>query len=71
MPSKSQKQRALIFAKRNQYGSEENAPKQWKWVFEEGWENKGKLPKKVKKKLKKAKRINEVAKFEEFSKNHL
>ncbi len=50
MPSVSQSQRGLIFSKREKYGSVENAPKKWKWVFEEGWENKGKLPKKKKKK---------------------
>lgn len=49
MPAKSQLQRALIFSKRAKYGSIDKAPKKWKWVFEAGWENKGKLPKKVKK----------------------
>jgi hypothetical protein len=53
MPAKSQQQRKLIFAKRGQYGSESDTPKQWKWVWHEGWENKGKLPKKVRKKKKK------------------
>lgn len=53
MPAKSQSQRGLIFAKRAKYGSVDKAPKKWKWCFEEGWENKGKLPEKVKKKKKK------------------
>jgi len=52
MPAASQQQRGLIFGKRNQYGSIENTPKKWKWVWEEGWENKGKLPKYKKKKKK-------------------
>ena len=47
-PTKSQSQRGLIFAKRNKYGSKENTPKKDKWIWDEGWENKGKLPNKVK-----------------------
>lgn len=59
MPSKSQSQRGLIFGKRSKYGSIENTPKKWKWIWEEGWENKGKLPKK--------KKMNEnVITFSEF-----
>lgn len=50
MPAKSQSQRGLIFARRDQYGSKKNTPKKWKWIWDEDWENKGKLPKKVKKK---------------------
>jgi len=50
MPAVSQKQRGLIFSKRNKYGSKSDTPKKWKWIWEEGWENKGKLPKKKKKK---------------------
>jgi len=66
MPVKSQQQRKFIFAKRGQYGDEKHTPKEWKWVWEPGWENKGKLPKRVKKK-KKNKRINEqVLTFEQF-----
>ena len=49
MPAKSKQQLKLIWAIRRKYGKKKNAPKKWKWVFEEGWENKGKLPKKVKK----------------------
>ena len=49
MPAKSQSQRRLIFGKRGKYGSEKNTPKKWKWIWEEGWENEGKLPKKKKK----------------------
>ena len=45
MPAVSQNQRGLIFGKRNKYGSEENTPKKWKWIWHSGWENKGKLPK--------------------------
>lgn len=45
MPAVSQKQRSLIFGKRNQYKTEEKTPKKWKWIWEEEWENKGKLPK--------------------------
>lgn len=55
MPAKSQQQRGLIFGKRNQYGSKENTPKKWSWIWDEGWENKGKLPRKVKKAKKKVK----------------
>lgn len=42
--AKSQKQRGLIFGKRNQYKSKENTPDKWKWIWDEDWENKGKLP---------------------------
>lgn len=52
MPAKSQAQRGLIFSRRDQYGSKKNTPKKWKWIWDEDWENKGKLPKKVKKKKK-------------------
>jgi len=38
MPSKSEAQRKFIFSKRNEYKSEEKAPKNWKWVFEKSWE---------------------------------
>jgi L-fucose isomerase-like protein len=65
MPAVSQKQRGLIFGKRNQYGSESNTPKNWKWIWKEGWENQGKLPKYKKRKEKK---INEsrIMRFDEF-----
>lgn len=49
MPAKSQNQRGLIFGKRDQYGSKKNTPKKWKWIWDEDWENEGKLPKKTKK----------------------
>jgi hypothetical protein len=69
MPTVSQKQRGLIFGKRNQYGSEAKTPKRWKWIWEEGWENKGRLPK-YKKRNKKniAKNVNEnkIMHFDEF-----
>lgn len=44
MPAVSQKQRGLIFGKRAKYKSEEKTPKKWKWIWEEQWENRGKLP---------------------------
>lgn len=47
MPSKSQAQRGLIFGKRNQYKSKAKTPDKWKWIWDEDWENKGKLPKKI------------------------
>jgi hypothetical protein len=49
MPAKSQAQRGLIFGKRNQYGSKAKTPDKWKWIWDEDWENEGKLPKKKKK----------------------
>ena len=52
MPAKSQAQRGLIFARRDQYGSKKNTPKKWKWIWDEDWENKGKLPKRKRKKKK-------------------
>ena len=60
MPAKSQAQRGLIFARRDQYGSKKNTPKKWKWIWDEDWENKGKLPKKVKKKKKKVNEAYEI-----------
>lgn len=48
MPAKSDAQRGMIFSRRDQYGSKENTPEKWKWIWEKGWENKGKLPAKVK-----------------------
>jgi hypothetical protein len=38
MPSKTEEQRKFIFAKRSQYGSNENTPKDWKWIWESEWE---------------------------------
>jgi len=66
MPSKSQQQRKLIFAKRGRYGSESDTPKKWRFIWEEGWENKGKLPYKVKKKKNKKKYENQVITFSNF-----
>ena len=37
MPAKPKKQLKLIYAKRNQFKSEENTPKKWKWVWSEEW----------------------------------
>ena len=48
MPAKSQAQRGLIFSKRDQYGSKAKTPEKWKWVWDSDFENKGKLPDKVK-----------------------
>lgn len=49
MPAVSQAQRRLIFGKRNQYKTEKRTPKKWKWIWSEDYENKGKLPEKIKK----------------------
>ena len=62
MPAVSQSQRGLIFGKRTKYGSKKNTPKKWKFIWEEGWENEGKLPKK-----KKGKKKNESFIFPKFS----
>jgi len=62
MPVVSQQQRKLIFAKRGQYGSEKKTPDKWKWIWESGWENKGKLPK-----FKRKRKINEVLTFEQHN----
>jgi len=48
MPAKSQAQRGLIFSKRDQYGSKAKTPEKWKWIWDSDYENKGKLPDKVK-----------------------
>lgn len=48
MPAKSQAQRKLIFGKRSQYKNKENTPKKWMWIWDVDFENKGKLPDKVK-----------------------
>lgn len=38
MPAKSRKQQKFIFAKRDEYGSKENTPEKWKWIWEKDWE---------------------------------
>jgi len=38
MPSRSEKQRKFIFAKRGQFKSRDKAPDKWKWVFDKEWE---------------------------------
>jgi len=48
MPAKSQAQRGMIFARRDQYKSKAKTPKKWQWIWDEDFENKGKLPKKIK-----------------------
>jgi len=45
--AKSQAQRGLVFAKRNEYKTEKSTPEEWKWVWGSEWENKGELPDKV------------------------
>jgi len=47
MPAKSESQRKLIFTKRGIYKTKSKTPDKWKWIWEKGWENKGKLPEKV------------------------
>jgi hypothetical protein len=37
MPSKSEAQRKLVFAKRGQYGSKSKTPEDWKWVWNDDW----------------------------------
>lgn len=68
MPAVSQKQRGLIFSKRNQYGSISKTPDKWKWVWEDGWENRGKLPK-FKKNRKKVEKIREsfILSYDKFT----
>lgn len=46
--AKSQAQRGLIFSRREQYKTKEKTPKKWQWIWDEKWENKGKLPEKLK-----------------------
>ena len=48
MPAKSQSQRRLIFGKRNQYKTEDRIPNRCKWIWNDDYENKGKLPEKIK-----------------------
>lgn len=52
MPAKSESQRKMIFAKRDQYKTKENTPKKYKFIWDKDWENKGPLPNKVKKEQK-------------------
>lgn len=47
MPSRSEAQRKMIFAKRNKYKAKENTPAKWLWIWDMGYENKGNLPEKV------------------------
>jgi hypothetical protein len=37
MPAQSKKQLALVYARRNQYGSKEKTPKKWLWVWKPEW----------------------------------
>lgn len=37
MPSKTEKQRRLIYAVRNKYKSKSKTPKKWKWVWGDEW----------------------------------
>jgi len=59
MPATSQAQRGLIFSKRNQYKTKKNTPKKWKWIWDDEWENKGKLPKYKKSRIYDFKTFNE------------
>ena len=38
MPSRTEKQRSFIFAKRSQYGTKKKTPKRWLWVWGPEWE---------------------------------
>ena len=37
MPAKSEKQKRLIYAKRNTYKSKSKTPKKWKWIWNNEW----------------------------------
>jgi len=37
MPSSSDKQKKFVLAKRNEYGSKENTPDKWTWIWEDSW----------------------------------
>lgn len=43
MPSRSEKQRKMIFAKRNKYKTKKNTPEKDKWIWKKEYENKGEL----------------------------
>jgi len=47
MPSRSEAQRKMIFAKRSKYKTKEKTPEKDKWIWDKGYENKGDLPEKV------------------------
>ena len=38
MPAKSRAQQRMIFARRKQYGSREKTPKNWRWIWDPGYE---------------------------------
>jgi len=38
MPSRSEKQRNFIFAKRSEYKTKSNTPEDWQWVWDSEWE---------------------------------
>jgi hypothetical protein len=48
MPAQTEKQRSYIFSMRNKYKTKEQTPAKLKFIWDSGWENKGKLPEKVK-----------------------
>ena len=37
MPSTSEQQRKLVFAKRGQYKTKADTPDKWKWVWNDDW----------------------------------
>lgn len=37
MPSSSEQQRKLVFAKRGQYKTKSDTPDKWKWVWNDDW----------------------------------
>ena len=51
MPSRSEAQRKMIFAKRSKYKTKENTPDKYKFIWDKGYENKGELPEKVEESL--------------------
>ena len=57
MPSKSEKQKRLVYAKRNIYKSKLNTPKKWKWIWNNDWLH--------------VENLNHIKLFEDFSNNIL
>ena len=60
MPASSKRQLRLIYAKRKHYKTMKNTPKNWKWIWEEGWTKVDvkKLPQKVEESF--------ITKFDDF-----
>ena len=57
MPASSETQRKYIFSLRGKYKTQSATPKKYKFIWDKGWENKGKLPEKVEET--KMKKLNE------------